>query len=193
MPPTARTSLPGRLGATASTGTRILAVAILVFGLAAGRAHGANDPWETELDEFKASVRPWLDNNPGDVQAILRGLSGLEVNIYFRTDSAAIDRFSALQIYNVAQVMLVYPMVRVTISGFADVRGTPDHNMALSARRVEAVRQVLLQAGRIDPDRIYSHAYGEAPGQYGPDDREGMLYDRRASLKLIVHRPELQR
>jgi len=173
-------------------GARKLAVAILLVGLAAGSAHGADGQWETELDEFKASVRPWLESNPHDVQAILRGLSGLEVNIYFRTDSAAIDRFSALQIYNVAQLMLVYPMVRVTISGFADVRGTPDHNLALSKRRVEAVRQVLLRAGKIDPVRIYSHAYGEAPGQYGPDDREGMLYDRRASLKLIVHRPEQQ-
>lgn len=168
---------------------RLLPVLGLFAGLAAGGAHAADGPWETELDEFEATVRLYLEKDPRDVQNILRGLTGLEVSIYFRTDSAATDRFSALQIYNVGTLMTIYPMVRVGISGFSDVRGSEAHNNSLSEKRVEAVKQVLFQAARIDPGRVYAHAYGESSARYEPGDREGMTYDRRITIKLLVHRP----
>jgi outer membrane protein OmpA-like peptidoglycan-associated protein len=145
----------------------------------------------TEYEELKQTVRPYLEKNQRDVQQILRGLTGLEVTIYFRTDSAVIDRFSALQIYNVAKIMALYPMVRIRIEGFTDVRGSKVYNKALSERRVEAVKRVLFQAERgLDPGRIYSHGYGgEWTAQYKRGDPEGMFYERRVTIGFIVHRP----
>ncbi len=71
----------------------------------------------------------------------------------------------------------------VTLGGHADERGPKAYNQALSARRVEAVRQYLLKQG-IAPDRITVHAYGEEhPARTGHDE-EAWAYNRRVDLLL---------
>jgi len=149
----------------------------------------------TEYEELKQTVRPYLEKSERDVQQILRGLTGLEVTIYFRTGSAEIDRFSALQIYNVAKIMTIYPMVRIRIEGFTDVRGPKTYNKHLSERRVAAVKKVLFQAEKqLDPARIYSHGYGgEWMAQYKRNDTEGLFYERRVTIGFIVHRPLVEK
>jgi peptidoglycan-associated lipoprotein len=53
-----------------------------------------------------------------------------------------------------------YPVVKVRIEGNCDERGTRDYNLALGARRSNAVREFLVAHG-VDGDRIATVSYGK--------------------------------
>ncbi len=53
-----------------------------------------------------------------------------------------------------------YPSVRVSIEGHADERGTREYNLALGARRANAVKEFLVSQG-ISTGRIETISYGK--------------------------------
>ena len=59
-----------------------------------------------------------------------------------------------------AQWLQRYPGVAVRIEGNADERGTREYNLALAARRAEAVRTYLINRG-IPAGRIDTISYGK--------------------------------
>ena len=64
-----------------------------------------------------------------------------------------------------------YPAVRVRIEGNADERGTREYNLALGARRANAVRDYLTSRG-VSPARIATVSYGkERPIDAGSDEQ----------------------
>jgi peptidoglycan-associated lipoprotein len=63
-----------------------------------------------------------------------------------------------------------YPAVTVRIEGNCDERGTREYNLALGARRANAVREFLVSHG-VDPGRITTISYGkEKPVDPGSGD-----------------------
>jgi peptidoglycan-associated lipoprotein len=63
-----------------------------------------------------------------------------------------------------------YPAVQVRIEGNCDERGTREYNLALGARRANAVREFLVARG-VDPGRISTVSYGkEKPIDLGSGD-----------------------
>jgi peptidoglycan-associated lipoprotein len=59
-----------------------------------------------------------------------------------------------------AQWLSRYPAVRVRIEGNADERGTREYNLALGARRANAVRDFLVSQG-VSGARIETLSYGK--------------------------------
>jgi len=53
-----------------------------------------------------------------------------------------------------------YPSVRVTIEGHADERGTREYNLALGARRANAVKEYLVSQG-VSTARVETVSYGK--------------------------------
>ena len=53
-----------------------------------------------------------------------------------------------------------YPQVRVTIEGHADERGTREYNLALGARRANAVKEFLVSLG-VSTARVDTVSYGK--------------------------------
>jgi peptidoglycan-associated lipoprotein len=53
-----------------------------------------------------------------------------------------------------------YPGVRVTIEGHADERGTREYNLALGARRANAVKEYLVSQG-VSAGRVETVSYGK--------------------------------
>jgi peptidoglycan-associated lipoprotein len=53
-----------------------------------------------------------------------------------------------------------YPSVRVTIDGHCDERGTREYNLALGARRANAVREYLVSLG-VSSGRVETISYGK--------------------------------
>jgi peptidoglycan-associated lipoprotein len=53
-----------------------------------------------------------------------------------------------------------YPAVRVTIEGHADERGTREYNLALGARRANAVKEYLVSQG-VSTARVETASYGK--------------------------------
>jgi outer membrane protein OmpA-like peptidoglycan-associated protein len=81
--------------------------------------------------------------------------------INFATDSAEILPDSSGLLAEIADVLLRHPEIRlVEIQGHTDNTGDDDHNMDLSQRRAESVRQWLVAAG-VEPGRLVARGYGE--------------------------------
>ncbi len=53
-----------------------------------------------------------------------------------------------------------YPSVRVTVEGHADERGTREYNLALGARRANAVKEYLVSQG-VSTGRVETVSYGK--------------------------------
>ncbi|MBI2158478.1 MAG: OmpA family protein [Candidatus Rokubacteria bacterium] len=72
------------------------------------------------------------------------------------------------------------PRLAVDLEGYADPKGTFDYNVALSQRRVEAVRRYLVDKGVALP-RIHSVGLGPLLDGGQPDEQK-----RRVTVKLMV-------
>lgn len=80
--------------------------------------------------------------------------------VYFALDSHAIDETARATLARQAAWLARYPAVRVRIAGNADERGTREYNLALGARRADAVRQTLAAQG-VAVSRIDTISYGK--------------------------------
>jgi outer membrane protein OmpA-like peptidoglycan-associated protein len=110
---------------------------------------------------------------------------GLEIEVGFRTDSAALPEGTHDALDALAGLLQAAPQLEVHLDGYADPRGDEHHNLRLSAARAEAVRDRLVTAG-VSPERIRMTAHG-APGLLAPDaeaDPDGWALQRRVSIRL---------
>lgn len=80
--------------------------------------------------------------------------------VYFDLDSHQIRSDALPRLDAQAAWLRRYPDVQVRIEGNADERGTREYNLALGARRAEAVRNHLVAAG-VAPSRIEVISYGK--------------------------------
>ncbi|HEX5019091.1 MAG TPA: OmpA family protein, partial [Candidatus Binatia bacterium] len=78
----------------------------------------------------------------------------------FDTDKADIRANETTKITDISVYMKQNPTVQVGIDGYADPRGTDQYNQGLSERRVNAIRDALVNAG-VPGDRIKVGAFGE--------------------------------
>jgi peptidoglycan-associated lipoprotein len=77
-----------------------------------------------------------------------------------------------------------YPAVQIRIEGNCDERGTREYNLALGARRANAVRDYLASHG-VDPGRITTVSYGkEKPVDLGSGD-EADQKNRNAHTAIV--------
>src|ERR1700752_5129338 len=80
--------------------------------------------------------------------------------VFFETDSTELTPQSRATLDKQAQWLQMYNRYAFTIEGHADERGTREYNIALSARRAQAVRDYLASRG-IEPNRMRTIAYGK--------------------------------
>ena len=80
------------------------------------------------------------------------------------------------------------PAVTVEIEGHADNRGTNEYNLALGARRAQAVKDYLVTLGNA-PDRLSTISYGEELTVCGVDTEECWGKNRRAHFVVRARKP----
>jgi len=104
--------------------------------------------------------------------------------VYFDLDSHDV-RDDARPILDAQSAWLRrYPSVRVRIEGNADERGTREYNLALGARRANAVRDYLVNAG-VTSDRISTISFGkEQPIDPGTSE-EAYQKNRNARTAIV--------
>jgi outer membrane protein OmpA-like peptidoglycan-associated protein len=86
----------------------------------------------------------------------------LDDRVLFETDHAHVKSQGREIVRAIAKAVAAHPdWVHITIEGHADVRGEDDYNQALSERRAEMTRNVLVKAG-VDPDRVSFVGYGRS-------------------------------
>jgi peptidoglycan-associated lipoprotein len=103
--------------------------------------------------------------------------------VFFETDSTELTPQSRSTLDKQAQWLQMYNRYAFTIEGHADERGTREYNIALSARRAQAVREYLASRG-IEPNRMRTIAYGKERPVAVCDDISCWSQNRRAVTVL---------
>lgn len=80
--------------------------------------------------------------------------------VFFDTDKSNLSGTARATLDRQAGWLSQNPGVRLTIEGHADERGTREYNLALGARRANAVRDYLVSQG-VDGSRLQTISYGK--------------------------------
>lgn len=111
-------------------------------------------------------------------------LSMCEPSIYFDYDSSDILDMNKNNIDWIAMKLNDWPGKIATLTGYADVRGTEEYNLALSGRRAAAVQEQLIIRG-VDPNQIKI----EAKGKNYPLTRKESEQDRNRRVDVTFAYP----
>ncbi len=77
-----------------------------------------------------------------------------------------------------------YPQVRVTVEGHCDERGTREYNLALGARRANAVKEYLVSLG-ISSARVDTISYGKERPICTESDESCWAQNRRGVTTIV--------
>ena len=139
---------------------------------------------DSELTTLKADFQHTQVAMTGDVPILPRGPDApISLPVYFRTDTAAIEASLRPHLAQLGAYLNAYPELIVRLEGYSDRRGDSDYNLALSERRIAAIRKILADEG-IAPDRIREHAYGEARASAEAGDADAMVFDRSVIISV---------
>ncbi|MEA2975256.1 MAG: peptidoglycan-associated lipoprotein [Alphaproteobacteria bacterium] len=103
--------------------------------------------------------------------------------VFFETDSTELTPQSRATLEKQAQWLQNYNRYAFTIEGHADERGTREYNIALGARRAQAVRDYLTARG-IAASRMRTISYGKERPVAVCDDISCWSQNRRAVTVL---------
>jgi peptidoglycan-associated lipoprotein len=103
--------------------------------------------------------------------------------VFFDTDSSDLTMQSRATLDKQAQWLATYNRYAFMIEGHADERGTREYNIALGARRAQAVRDYLASRG-VEPSRMRTISYGKERPVAVCDDISCWSQNRRAVTVL---------
>jgi peptidoglycan-associated lipoprotein len=124
-------------------------VGMLIAALSIGAC--AKNPTDTaSLANASAAV-------PGSQQDFVVNVGD---RVFFESDSSELTQQSVTTLEKQAQWLRAYPQYAFLIEGHADERGTREYNIALGARRAQAVRDYLTSRG-VQSHRMRTISYGK--------------------------------
>ena len=135
-----------------STKSKIL-ISVAVAGLTLAGCASTTQPASTSSSTGSAaaattsSSAQYLVQNVGD-------------RVFFQTDQSNLDGSARATLLNQAQWLSQNSSVNLIIEGHADERGTREYNLALGARRANAVRDFLISEG-VNGSRLQTISYGK--------------------------------
>ena len=103
--------------------------------------------------------------------------------VYFSTDSTDLSPEAQQTLANQARWLKQYANHAITIEGHADERGTREYNIALGAKRAQAVRSFLVQNG-VNAARIRTVSFGKERPVAVCNDISCWSQNRRAQTVL---------
>jgi len=144
------------------------------------------DDLESQMQSLQNDLRS-LSSDFDAKMAQMEGRLYVEMPVFFAFDESTVrdsdmpvlDRFATV-------IREHHPNVLVTVEGFTDPAGDAEYNQWLGQQRANAVREYLVQQGRLGADNVRAVSYGEAsnrqvtPGAWGDDG----LANRRVTLVI---------
>lgn len=112
-----------------------------------------------------------------------RGLVITIGDVLFETDRAQLRAGGLRNVEKLVAFLNEYPQRTALVEGFTDSTGSESHNMALSARRADAVRSALVGQG-VGSTRITTQGYGESYPVADNDSAGGRQMNRRVEIVL---------
>ena len=152
---------------------------LLLGGLTGAAIGNYMDKQEEELRQALATAEAASIQREQDVLAIT-----FKADVVFDVDSAVIKTGAYDEIDRVSQVLSKYPQTKIRIEGHTDSAGSEDHNLELSEKRAQAVKNALI-VRNIDPARLQTVGFGEAKPVSGNDTETGRQMNRRVRVVII--------
>ncbi len=103
----------------------------------------------------------------------------------FAVNSATVLPGAYDEIDRVAKVLNQYPQTTITIAGHTDSTGSEEHNMLLSQRRAEAVKNLLVARG-VSPARLTTVGFGESKPIASNATEAGRQQNRRVEIRIVA-------
>jgi len=128
-------------------GARFAAMIVAALAVAAC----ANNPTATTNAGYPGNAAP---GSPQDF------VVNVGDRVFFETDSSELTPQAVATLDKQAQWLARYNRYAFTVEGHADERGTREYNIALGARRAQAVRDYLTARG-VDTNRMRTISYGK--------------------------------
>ena len=102
--------------------------------------------------------------------------------IFFETNSDKLKVASLVQLDELVVILKEYETANLTIGGHTDSKGTDAYNLTLSQKRMETVKQYLIEKG-ISESRLTATGYGESTPIADNNTTLGRAKNRRVELK----------
>jgi len=105
--------------------------------------------------------------------------------VHFAYDAYSVQDMDKATLQKQASWLGRYPQVRVTVEGHADERGTREYNIALGARRANAVKEFLISLG-VSNGRVDTVSYGKERPICTQSD-EGCWAQNRRGVTVVMN------
>ena len=135
-----------------STKSKIL-ISVAVAGLTLAGCASTTQPASTSTSTSSAAAA----NTSSSAQYLVQNVGD---RVFFQTDQSNLDGSARATLRNQAQWLSQNSSVNLIIEGHADERGTREYNLALGARRANAVRDFLISEG-VNGSRLQTISYGK--------------------------------
>ncbi len=104
--------------------------------------------------------------------------------INFAVDSDRLQLGAEKILSEFVKLMTLYPDLKIEIQGHTDNTGAAQHNLDLSGRRAESVKNFIVLFG-VESSRLVSKGYGLTKPIESNDTEEGRAKNRRVELAKI--------
>jgi peptidoglycan-associated lipoprotein len=139
-----------------STGLKLAAVsaALLLAACTTKKTAEATPPPTTSYEQNQTTTSTIVPGSAEDLRVNVGDTVHFDYDRYdiMEADKATLQRQAAW--------LAKYPSVRVTVEGHCDERGTREYNLALGARRANAVKEYLVSLGA-SASRVDTISYGK--------------------------------
>lgn len=108
----------------------------------------------------------------------------VELDVKFDFDKAQVKEQSLGDIGNLADFLKQYPQTNTVVEGHTDAIGTDAYNQALSERRANAVRDILVNEYGVGATRVDAVGYGESRPVADNSTEEGRAINRRVEAQV---------
>ena len=166
-----------------STGLRLAAVSAALLLAACTTKKAAQDtaPPATSSYDQSSTTTQTSSIVPGSAEDLRVNVGDTVHFDYDRYDVLEADK-ATLQ--RQAAWLAKYPSVRVTIEGHCDERGTREYNLALGARRANAVKEYLVSLGA-SASRVDTISYGKERPMCSESTEDCYAQNRRGVTTVV--------
>jgi OmpA-OmpF porin, OOP family len=153
----------------------------------------AVDEHGCEFDSDNDNVVDRRDECPNTTPGVPVDVRGCEIRavinlpgVSFHTNSDRLVDGAEADLNAAAETLRLNKNLSVEVAGYTDSSGTALHNLGLSDRRANTVRDYLIKLG-VNPDRLTARGYGEADPISDNATPEGRDRNRRVELHIRSH------